>query len=459
MPRVLVVDDEPNLRAAIGGLLSARGFEVSSCESGEEALAVQSEFRPEAVVMDIILPHMSGLETFRALRQRDPSLAGVFVTAHGSVPSAVEAIRDGGYDYLAKPFDNDHLVLTVERAIERRGLAARVQQLEQDLSARSEFSVIVGRSPSIQHVIRKLAKVSQSDATVLVSGESGTGKELAARSLHRASSRSARSFVAINCGAIAASLAEAELFGHERGSFTDARTERQGRFEQADRGTLFLDEIGELAADLQVKLLRAIEEREVYRVGGNKPISVDVRLIAATNRDLAREVAAGRFREDLFWRLNVIQVEMPALRNRIEDLSLLVGSLLDRVNGECRTAVTGISSEVTDRFCAYAWPGNVRELANVLRHAVIMTDEMTIQVGDLPDYLITTKADPRRWSGAGETLEQAMAATERRLVEAMLQRFQGNRTAAAEALGIDRRTLHSKLRKYRDVEENRDLPD
>ncbi len=449
MHRILVVDDEPNLLAAIVGLLAARGFAASGCATGEEAIAIQPKLRPDAVVLDIMLPGLSGHETFTRLRELDPSLAGVFITAHGSVPSAVAAIRSGGYDYLIKPFDNDHLVLTVERSLERRGLVARVRELEHDLSARSEFSAIVGRAPAIVDAIRKLARVSGTDATVLLTGESGTGKELAAKSLHRASSRANKPFVAINCGAIASSLAETELFGHERGAFTDAKTEHPGRFEQADQGTLFLDEIGELVPDLQVKILRVLEEGEVHRVGGHRSLRVSVRVIAATNRDLAREVTAGRFREDLFWRLNVIQVEMPSLRQRREDLPLLIDVLLDRVNAECRTAVTGLSNEVMDRLNAHAWPGNVRELLNVLRHAVVMADESTIQLSDLPDYVVRHRPETLPGSSTNQNLEHALATTERQLIAAMLERFRGNRTAAAEALGIDRRTLHKKLLRYR----------
>jgi DNA-binding NtrC family response regulator len=448
MARVLVVDDEANLCAAIVGLLRARGFEAQPAESGEAALDRYASFQPDVVVLDVILPGMSGLETFSELRRRDPAVMCVFVTAHGSVPAAVEAIRAGGYDYLTKPFDNDHLVLTVERALERRGLAARVAELEQDLSARSEFAGILGRSPAILEVLRRLAKVAPSDATVLLTGESGTGKELAAKSLHRASRRSGGPFIAINCGAIPPTLAESELFGHERGSFTDAKSQRQGWFEQAQRGTLFLDEVGELTRELQVKLLRAIQEREIYRVGADAPVRIDVRLVAATNRDLTAEVSEGRFREDLYWRLNGFPIEMPALRDRPEDVGVLISHLLDRINTKLHTSALSLAPDALAVLTGYRWPGNVRELENVLQNAVIMTDGPTIHVDDLPDYL-TARPSGRGAAETQETLEHAKAVRERQLIEVTLKRFGNDRTATAAALGIDRRTLYNKLRQYR----------
>ena len=449
MPRVLVVDDELHLQQSIVALLRARGYAVVAASSGEEALEVHSRLSADVAILDLFLPGISGIETLSRLRQSDPSLPCVVITAHASVPSAVEAMRSGAFHYVAKPFDNDDLVLTIERALEHRHLSTRVRQLEEDLSARSEFTSIVGRSEAIQQVLRRLAKVASTDATVLLSGETGTGKELAARCLHRGSARASGTFIAINCAAIPSPLAEAELFGHVRGSFTDARTDRAGRFEQANGGTLFLDELGDLALDLQGKLLRVLQEHEVCRIGAEHPIRVDVRVIAASNRDLAQEVAAGRFRHDLFFRLNVVEVRMPSLRERREDLPLLVSHLLDLINAECRTKIVGVQAEVLERFRRYQWPGNVRELANVLRHAVIMAEEPVLQLGDLPDYLTNSQPDAVLAVDAGQTLEKVLAATERRLLEATLERFRGNQTAAAQALGIDRRTLYSKLRQYR----------
>jgi DNA-binding NtrC family response regulator len=448
MARILVIDDEHNLRTAIVAFLRARGHTVKEGPSGEACLKEYAESPSDVVVLDLMLPGLSGLETLTRLRRMDPNVTCIVITAHGSVPSAVEAMRRGAYDYVAKPFDNDDLLLAVERADEHRRLLARVVELEEDVSARVEFSGIVGRSAAIQEVLRRLAKVARSDATVLLTGETGTGKELAARNLHRNSQRASKAFVAVNCGAIPPTLAEDELFGHVKGGFTDARTDRRGRFEQAHGGTLFLDEVGDLSADLQVKLLRAIQEHEIYRIGSEQPLRVDIRLVVATNRPLPQDVAAGRFRSDLFWRLNVFQIEMPALRKHREDLPVLTAYLLDRVNLECRTTVEGVSQEVQTRFETYLWPGNVRELTNVLRHGVLMAESTLLQLQDLPEYIFERAAIAPWPEGSSQTLEQALAETEERLVKATLERFQGNRSAAAAALGIDRRTLYNKLRQY-----------
>ena len=455
MARILVVDDETHLREAITLVLTAHGLTVQAVGSGEEALEAFAQDLPEVVVLDVRLPGISGPEVFKRFREIDPQCVCVFVTGHGSVPAAVEAMRAGAFDYVTKPFDNDDLRLKVTRAVEHRQLTRRVHDLESDVSARAGFVGIVGRGRAIEEVLRRLAKVGRSDATVLLTGESGTGKELAAKRLHRISARSREAFVAVNCGTIPSTLAEAALFGHERGAFTDARQRHRGHFELAHRGTLFLDEVGDLPVDVQVKLLRAVQEGEVMRVGAEQPLKVDVRLIAATNKDLRAEVAAGRFREDLFWRLNVFPVVMPALRDRTEDLPLLIDHLLDRVNAEFHSQITGVSDDVFQAFAEHRWPGNVRELMNVLRHGAIMTEGTVIDLEHLPEYLmsLSPRVEASGPDGSllsdGQTLEETMAATEHRLVEAALERARGNQSAAAAALGIDRRTLHHKLRRYR----------
>lgn len=445
MARILVVDDESTLRETIAMVLRARGYEVDSAADGAAALALQSAHRAAVAVIDLKLPDLSGLDLMARLRASDPQLPCVIVTAYGSVPSAVDAMRAGAFDYLAKPFDNTDLILRIERAIEHRQLTARLSELEEDLSARSEFTGIVGRSSQVQQVLRRLGRVSRTDTDVLITGETGTGKELAAKSLHRGSARARGPFVAVNCGAIPPTLAESELFGHRRGAFTDARSDHQGHFQKADGGTLFLDEVGELSLDVQVKLLRVIQERELTRVGDERPTRVSVRIIAATNRDLADLVARGRFRDDLLWRLNVFQLEMPPLRDRLNDLPLLVDHLLDRANIECQGSARGISPDVARLFQKYHWPGNVRELSNVLRQAVVMAEDSVIQLTDLPDYLLGQDSEPAPPAGT-QALTQAMAETERRLLEATLLKHRGNRTAAAAALGINRRTLYTKLR-------------
>jgi DNA-binding NtrC family response regulator len=340
-------------------------------------------------------------------------------------------------------------VLAVTRAIERRGLVARIGELEEDLSARTEFAGIVGRSEPIRAVLRRLARVAASDVTVLITGESGTGKELAAQSVHRASRRGPGPFVPVNCGAIAASLAESELFGHQRGAFTDAKSDHHGRFEQANGGTLFLDEVGDLPLDVQVKLLRALEAGEINRVGSERATSIDVRLIAATNHDLKRDVAEGRFREDLYWRLNVFPVEMPPLRDRVDDLRPLIDYLLDRARAlHCSIRATVVTPAAFMRMRRYPWPGNVRQLANAILYGGLMAgDAAAIDVEHLSPDLLAWESNVGRGSTA--TLEIAMAEAERRLIEAALDHFGGNRTAAANALGIHERTLYKKLQTLR----------
>ncbi|HUR21417.1 MAG TPA: sigma-54 dependent transcriptional regulator [Vicinamibacterales bacterium] len=459
MARILVVDDETHLRDVIGLVLTSYGFTVHAVGSGEEALEAFTQDPPEVVILDVLLPGISGFEVFRRLREIDAQCVCVFITAHGSVPAAVEAMRAGAFDYITKPFDNDDLRLKITRAVEHRELTRRVTDLESDVSARAGFVGIVGQGRAIDEVLRRLAKVGRSDATVLLTGESGTGKELAAKRLHRTSPRSREAFVPVNCGTIPTTLAEAALFGHERGAFTDAKQRHRGYFEQAHKGTLFLDEVGDLPLDVQVKLLRTVQEGDVLRVGAEQPLKVDVRLIAATNKDLRAEVAAGRFREDLFWRLNVFPVAMPALRDRTEDLPLLIDHLLERVNAEFHTRIGGVTDDVFQVFAEHRWPGNVRELMNVLRHGAIMTEGDVIDLEHLPEY-VTAFSPREEMSGAagatgdGQTLDETMAATEHRLVEAALERARGNQSAAAAALGIDRRTLHQKIRRHRNREQS-----
>jgi DNA-binding NtrC family response regulator len=457
MSRILVVDDEVDLAEAICLLLKTQGHEVEALGNGEEALLRCQVKEFDLLVLDIALPGMSGTEVFDRVRLLSPSTATVFITAHGTIKNAVSAIQNGGFDYITKPFDNDDLVLAVARALERRRLQERIVELEQDLNTRTAFVGIVGQSPAIQDALRKLAKVARSDVTVLLAGETGTGKELAARSIHQQSSRAQRPFLAINCGAIPPTLAESELFGHERGAFTDAKTHRSGWFEQADQGILFLDEVGDLPLDLQVKLLRVLEEQQVRRIGSDKSIQVNVRVIAATNRPLEADIKIGRFREDLFWRLNVVRIEMPPLRERREDLPLLVNHLLARINAECRTGITGLSDGAVGLLQGYGWPGNVRELFNVLKHGVIMTDGLIVGIDDLPEHVTDSgpteeppgSPAPRGVESPSQRLDVVMTATEQALIQATLERCRGNQSAAAAALGITRRTLYTKLRRYR----------
>lgn len=457
MARILVVDDEQNLRHAVTRLLRSKGHVVEEADSAERAVELYQAERFDLLMLDIALPGQSGVELLRRIRTRDASALAIFLTADASVRMAVDATKAGGYDYLTKPFDNDDLLLTVDRALERLTLVEQVKSLEQDLAIRTSAPSIVGQSPAIRDALRMLTKAARTDATVVLSGETGTGKELAAMTIHRQSRRSSRPFVALNCGAIPSTLAESTLFGHERGAFTDAKTMRRGQFELAQSGTIFLDEVGELSAEVQATLLRVLQEHQVVRVGADRPIAIDVRVVAATNKDLTEEVRQGRFREDLFFRLNVVQIQMPPLRDRLEDLPLLVDFLLVKVNAECRTEITGVSPEVIHRFKDYRWPGNIRELTNALRHAAVISEASTIEIADLPSHLggdDATAASAHQpgdelpeWL-QGTTLEEGLLKTERRLVDAMLQRFEGKRSAAAAALGINRRTLYTKITEH-----------
>jgi DNA-binding NtrC family response regulator len=324
MASILIVDDEPRVREALTLLLKREGYLVEAADSGEAAERLITTARFDAVVLDLWLPGMDGVQTFERLRRHDPDVVTVFLTAHGSIESAVAAMRAGGFDYLTKPFDNASLLLTIRRAVEHRRLCQRVEDLELEVEGRAAFPGIIGRSEPVRRALVLLARAAPTDAAVLLSGESGTGKELAARGVHTHSARAQGPFVPVNCAAIAGSLAESELFGYERGAFTDARTRRVGHFEAADGGTLFLDEVGDLPPDVQAKLLRVLEERKVQRLGSSALVPVDVRIVAATNRDLEADVSAGRFREDLYWRLNQFPIRMPPLRDRPEDLPLLV---------------------------------------------------------------------------------------------------------------------------------------
>src|SRR4051794_851191 len=384
MASILIVDDERPIRRILSVLLQERHHRVAEVGSGEEALAALAEAAPDLVLLDLRLPGIDGLETLKRLRALKPRLDVVMMTAHGTISSAVEAMRRGAFDYLTKPFDNDELLILVDRALEMRRLSAENESLREEIESRYGFSEIVGISREIQDVFRLMAKVVRVDVTVLVTGESGTGKELVARAIHRRGARSAGPFVAVNCSAIPQTLVESEFFGHEKGAFTDARESRPGKFEQADGGTLFLDEVGDLALDAQAKLLRALQERQIQRLGARAARAVDVRVIAATNKDLEKESREWRFREDLYWRLNVVHVRLPALRERRADLPVLFDHFLDRFNRELGLAVQAIAPDTRQLLCEYDWPGNVRELENTICRAMILCEGDTLTLADLP---------------------------------------------------------------------------
>ncbi|HEV7508144.1 MAG TPA: sigma-54 dependent transcriptional regulator [Thermoanaerobaculia bacterium] len=459
MANVLIVDDERPIRRILSVLLQERHHRVAEAGSGEEALAAMTggaaDAKPDLVLLDLKLPGIDGLETLKRLRALKPRLDVVMMTAHGTISSAVDAMRRGAFDYVTKPFDNDELLMVVDRALEMRRLSSEVEALREDLEARYGFSEIVGVSREIQEIFRLMAKVVRVDVTVLVTGESGTGKELVARAIHRRSARVQGPFVAVNCSAIPQTLVESEFFGHEKGAFTDARESRPGRFEQADGGTLFLDEVGDLALDAQAKLLRALQERQIQRVGGRGSRPVDVRVVAATNKDLEKESREGRFREDLFWRLNVMHIRIPSLRERPADLPLLIDHFVDRFNRELGLAVEAIAPDARQLLCEHGWPGNVRELENTICRAMILCEGDTLTLSDLPGRVrgeTSGEGGQPRSDLSGLSLADAVAEATERLEKVMilarLADHQGSRTATAESLGVSRKTLFNKMRQY-----------
>jgi two-component system, NtrC family, response regulator AtoC len=455
MANILIVDDERPIRRILAMVLQEHRHRITGAGSGEEALASFVEAKPDLVLLDLKLPGIDGLETLQRLRALNPRLDVVMMTAHGTISSAVEAMRRGACDYVTKPFDNDELLMIVDRALELRRLSAEVESLREDLETRYGFGEIVGISREIQEVFRLLAKVVRVDVTVLVTGESGTGKELVARAIHRRSQRSQGPFVAVNCSAIPQTLLESEFFGHEKGAFTDAREARPGRFEQADGGSLFLDEVGDLAPDAQAKLLRVLQEKQIQRLGARAPRPVDVRVIAATNKDLEKEAREGRFRGDLFWRLNVVHTRLPPLRERRADLPILIDHFLGRFNRELGLAVYAIAPEARQLLCEYEWPGNVRELENTICRAMILCEGDVLTLSDLPgrvrgESMERTSTSPSDLSRLTLTdaVGQATERLEKIMILSRLAEHQGSRTATAESLGVSRKTLFNKMRQY-----------
>ncbi len=463
--RILVVDDEKQIRRIVSVLLQERDYEVAEASCGEEALRLQTDFEPALVLLDLSMPGMDGLQTLQELMKTVPAPEVVMMTAFGTIRSAVEAMRLGAFDYLSKPFDNDALLLTIERALERRRLSHEVEALRNELESRYGFSEIIGLSSQMQDVFRMMAKVAKVDATVLITGESGTGKELVARAIHRRSSRCSGPFVAVNCSAIPETLVESEFFGAQKGAFTDARESRPGKFEMAHHGTLFLDEIGDLALDAQAKLLRVLQERQITPLGATRSRSVDVRVIAATNRNLEQAVARGEFREDLYWRINVVNIQLPPLRDRREDLPLLVDHFLDHFNREFGLTVKTIAKDAKALLFAYDWPGNVRELENTLCRAMVLCECTTLSVPDLPPR-IRGESETGDWNGSpvdqgqvklAEAVNQMTERLEKTIIVSRLAKLRGNRTSTAQSLGVSRKTLFNKMRQYGLTHDEEDL--
>jgi DNA-binding NtrC family response regulator len=447
--RVLVVDDKENIVKLLERVLG-EAYDVTTAQDGQRAISLIASREFDVVVTDLRMPGADGFEVLRVVKTRAPRTEVIMMTAYATVQDAVSAMKQGAFDYLPKPFDPDEASLVVARALERRRMHAQAPAPRDD---ENSYHALVGRSPAMRSLFKLLEQASGLDITVLLNGETGTGKELAARAIHYQSARKERRFVPVNCGALPGELVESELFGHARGAFTGANVAKPGLFEDADGGTLFLDEIGELPLAVQVKLNRALQEKEIRRVGDNDPVRVDVRLIAATHRDLRGEVAAGRFREDLFYRLNVLPVALPALRDRREDIPLLAAHFLEKHAGALRKDLTGFDGEALRLLTGYRWPGNVRELENAIERAVAVSAGPVIAAGDLPPELeggqegampgeLLVKMPYR------EVVDLARDRVSRDYLVALLREFGGHVTHAAERAGMERESLHRLLKRY-----------
>ena len=444
--RILVVDDDAVTCRLLADVLGRDGLTVVGETDPRRALERARDERVDVAILDVQMPEMDGLELLRALRERHPALAVVIMTAFGSIGTAVEAITSGAVDYVSKPMDVEEIRATVRRALDRR----REAQAELP-EAGEEFGGVVGRTPAMVEVYKTIARVAPGLTTILVTGESGTGKELVARAIHRHSPRRKRPFVAVDCAALTETLLESELFGHVRGSFTGAVSDSPGLFAEADGGTIFLDEIGDVSPALQARLLRVLQEHEIRPVGGAEWRKVDVRVIAATNRDLTAGVTTGRFREDLYYRLKVVTIELPPLRERREDIPLLVDHLVRRAAKSCGKRVTGVSEAALALLSAYRWPGNIRELAHVLERAVALAQHEVLVAEDLPDELRVPRPVATNGSGVpGEAVgdRPTLAELKRRYIERVLEESGGNVSRAASVLGVDRRSLYRMLQRY-----------
>ena len=448
--RILVVDDEASQRELIGGFLRKQGHEVFLAGSGPEGLARVRETRVDLVLSDFKMPGMSGVDLLRGVREVNPEIPFILLTAYGTVETAVQAMKEGAADYLTKPLDLEELTLRIGRVAEQVRLRSAVRELQAHLVERHRLEGIIGEGGRMQEVLALVRRVAPSDATVLIRGESGTGKELIARALHFNSRRAAEPLITLNCAALPEHLLESELFGHEKGAFTGATAQRRGRFELADRGSIFLDEIGDLSPALQVKLLRVLQERQFERLGGTRTLSVDVRILAATHRDLEQALRDGSFREDLYYRLNVVPIQIPPLRERREDIPALLDHFLRKFAAKNRREVRGLTAGARDALLRYDYPGNVRELENVVERAVLLARGPVIDLDDLP---VALRPGERGGGEAGSPgvplpLPELVASLEKQAIRAALEHHDGIQTRAAQELGISERVLRYKMKKY-----------
>ncbi|MGE5257229.1 MAG: sigma-54-dependent transcriptional regulator [Hyphomicrobiales bacterium] len=452
METILIVDDEKNYLLVLSAVLEEEGYEVLTALGGPEALEIQKSSDLDLVLTDMKMPGMDGIELLEQIKGRDLELPVIMMTAHGTIDKAVEAMQKGAYSYILKPFDNERLILYVKKAISTYQVVKENRRLRDAVESQYRFGKIIGKSKSMRDVFETIQKVAPSNATILIEGESGTGKELVAKSIHFNSPRRDHPFVAVNCSALAESLLESELFGHEKGAFTGAVSSKKGRFELAHGGTLFLDEIGELSPNLQVKLLRVLQEKTFERVGGVRSIAVDIRVIAATNKKLKEEMIAGRFREDLFYRLNVVYIIIPPLRERREDIRLLVNHFIEKYSAERKSTVPvkGVAQDVDRLFDDYSWPGNVRELENVIERVMILCPHEVITRDDLPKGFKSNLDNALRLDGipAGAKLYDTLEMVEKVMIQRALKMADNVQAHAADILGIGKSGLNQKIKKY-----------
>ncbi len=438
--KILIVDDEVIMRESLSGWLARDGHVVETAASGEEALEKLRQSRFDILLVDIKMEGISGLEVLRKVKENDPDVAIVMITAYGSINTAIEAMKNGAYDYLLKPFDPNQLGVLIEKIVERQAQVRENLYLKEQFKERTRFESMIGQSRPMQEVFEMIQDVAPTEATVLITGETGTGKGLAAKAIHTNSPRCEGPFVIVNCGAIPEHLMESELFGHQKGAFTDAKETKKGRLELAHGGTLFLDEIGEIGMRMQIDLLRVLEDRVFYRVGGTQPIEADFRVIAATNRDLKTAIEQETFREDLYYRLNVISFHMPRLRERKEDIPLLAEHFLQRFTQETNKSIDAISRQAMDEMMLYDWPGNVRELENAIERAVVVGKQRKIDPEDLPFYCLLNPP-----LAAGQSLKDV----EKEHIRQILEENEWNVARSAKILQIDRSTLYSKIKRHR----------
>ncbi len=444
---ILVVDDEKNIREGLGRSLEMDGYNILLAGNGKEGLELININEIDLVISDLKMPEMSGDELLEKITASNPTVPVIILTGHGTIESAVNAMRDGAFDFLTKPVNLDRLSLLVKRALSSRQLVLQHRELQNEidkLSKRNKFSSIIGKSTPMRKVLDIIEQVAETKASVLITGESGVGKELVAHAIHNLSSRKDKKLVEVHCAALAESLLESELFGHEKGSFTGAIARKRGRFEVSDGSTIFLDEIGEISQQVQIKLLRVLQEKKFERVGGEETIEVDIRILSATNKDLKEETEKGNFREDLFYRLNVVNIHVPPLRDRKEDIELLAAAFLKEFSEENEKKINGIDQKARLALYNYSWPGNIRELRNCLESAVVMCKGSVITVDDMPSSIGSGSDEGAVRISIGTSMDEA----EKEIIKATLFHENGNKTRTAEILGIGRKTLHRKINEY-----------